>query len=159
MALTATTSPAALLLVCGEDEFSVKRLARDNFEQWCGGASVLDQEIIDASVSNSGEALKAVARLREALQTFPFFGGSKVIWFQNCNFLGDERTASIQAVSESLAELGQELKNFRWDTVRLLISAGKVDKRKTLYKTIEKIGAIQTLGGWSVADRECKAQS
>src|SRR5205814_10080168 len=114
MASSASKSPAVLLLVCGDDEFSVKRAARDSFEQWGEGASVLDQEIIDASVSNSGGALKAVARLREALQTFPFFGGSKVIWFQNRNFLGDERTASTQAVCESLLEWRQELQNFRW---------------------------------------------
>ena len=36
-------------------------------------------EIIDASVNNSGEALKALARLREALQTLLLFGGGKVI--------------------------------------------------------------------------------
>ena len=35
-----------------------------------------------------------MARLREALQTLPFFGSGKVVWLRDCNFLGDERTAS-----------------------------------------------------------------
>ena len=56
--------------------------------------------------SNSAEALKALARLARGLQTLPFFGSAKVVWLQNCNFLGDERNASTQAVTESLAGVG-----------------------------------------------------
>ena len=73
----------------------------------------MDHEIIEATVSNSGDALTALARLREALQTLPFFGSGKVIWLRDCNFLGDERAASAQAVTETLNELAEELKNFQ----------------------------------------------
>jgi DNA polymerase III delta subunit len=37
--------------------------------------------------------------------------------------------------------------------VRLLISAGKVDKRKTFYKTLEKLGKIESFAAWSVDDK------
>jgi DNA polymerase III delta subunit len=33
--------------------------------------------------------------------------------------------------------------------VRLLISAGKVDKRKSFYKTLEKLGPVEIFAGWS----------
>jgi len=66
-----------VLLVCGEDEFAVKQRAREVFQQWCETAGGSDHERIDASVNNSGEALKALARLRESLQTLPFFGGAQ----------------------------------------------------------------------------------
>ena len=92
----------------------------------------------------------AIARLREALQTLPFFGTGKVIWLRDCNFLGDERAASAQAVTESLADLAEELKNFAWSRnsgIRLFISAGKVDKRKTFFKTLDKIGSVESLRG------------
>ncbi|MBM3837344.1 MAG: DNA polymerase III subunit delta [Verrucomicrobia bacterium] len=140
-------------LVWGEDEFSVKQRARALYQQWCANCPGLDHEIIDASVSNSGEALNALAKLREALQTLPFFGRGKVVWFQNCNFLGDERAASAQAVTESLSALAQELKTFSWNGVRLLISAGKIDKRKTFYKTLEKIATVEAFAAWTVEDR------
>src|SRR6185312_6482466 len=107
----------------------------------------------------SGEALKALAKLREALQTLPFFGGGKVVWLQNCNFLGEERTASAQAVTETLGELAQELKAFRWENVRLLVSAGKVDKRKVFYKALEKIGTAENFAGWSAEDRDWADQA
>ena len=69
----------------------------------------MDHEMIDAAVSHSGDALKALAKLREAMQTLPFFGSGKVIWFQNCNFLSDERAATKEVI-ESLAGLADELK-------------------------------------------------
>jgi DNA polymerase-3 subunit delta len=76
---------------------------------------------------------------------------------KECNFLGEERTASAQAVTETLADLAEELKNFAWagnPGIRLLISAGKVDKRKTFFKTLDKIGLVENLAGWSVDDRD-----
>jgi DNA polymerase III subunit delta len=150
---SAKASPT-LMLVCGDDDFAVKQRAKQIYLQWSEELGGLDHEIIDASVNNSGEALKALARLREALQTLPFFGGAKAVWLQNCNFLGDERAASAAAVTETLAEIAQELKEFSWTSVRLLISAGKVDKRKAFFKTIDKLGAVETFAGWSVDDRD-----
>src|SRR5664280_785010 len=161
MPSTARPSSTPLWLVFGEDEFSVKQRARRLFQEWTDpkSAGVVEQEIIDAAVTNSGDALKALARLREALQTLPFFGDGKVVWMQNCNFLGDERTASARAVTETLAEISEELKNFSWDKVRLLISAAKVDKRKLFYKTLSKIGTVESFDAWSVDDRDWAEQA
>ncbi|HVM48721.1 MAG TPA: DNA polymerase III subunit delta [Candidatus Acidoferrum sp.] len=150
---------APLVLICGEDDFGVKQRAKQLYLQWTEELGGMDHEIIDASVSHSGEALKALAKLREALQTLPFFGTAKVVWLQNCNFLGDERAASTQAVTESLANLAQELKDFSWDNVRLLISAGKVDKRKAFYRALDKLGTVEALAGWSVDDRDWADQA
>jgi DNA polymerase-3 subunit delta len=148
-----------VVLVCGEDDYNVKQRAKQLYLQWSEELGGMDHEIIDASTANSGEALKALARLREALQTLPFFGGAKVVWLQNCNFLGDERAATAQAVTETLGEIAQELKDFSWNNVRLLISAGKVDKRKVFYKTIDKLGAVESFAGWSVDDRDWADQA
>ncbi len=148
-----------VLLVCGEDEFGVKQRAREIFQKWSEELDGMDHEMIDATVSNAGEALKCVAKLRAALQTLPFFGSGKVVWLKDCNFLGEERAASAQAVTETLADLSQELKAFVWQNVRLLISAGKVDKRKTIYKTLEKIGSVETFAGWSVEDKDWADQA
>lgn len=150
---------APLALICGEDEFAVKERAKQLYAQWSEELGGMDHEIIDASVSNSGEALKALARLREGLQTLPFFGSGKAVWLKNCNFLGDERAASAQAVTEALVELAQELKEFSWENVRLLISAGKVDKRKVFYKALDKLGTVENLKGWSVDDRDWAEQA
>jgi DNA polymerase-3 subunit delta len=144
----------SLALVCGDDEFAVKQRAKQLYLQWSEELGGVDHEIIEASVSNGADALTAIAKLREALNTLPFFGSGKVVWLRDCNFLGDERTASSQAITETLVELAEELKQFAWQNVRLLISAGKVDKRKTFFKTLDKIGSVETFSAWSADDKD-----
>ena len=158
MAASVPKQSAPLVLVCGEDDFAVKQRAKQIYLQWTEELGGMDHEIIDASVSHSGEALKALAKLREAMQTLPFFGTGKVIWLQDCNFLSDERAAT-KDVTESLAALADELKEFAWQNVRLLISAGKVDKRKGFYKALDKLGAVESFAGWSVDDRDWAGQA
>ena len=157
----AVTSAPSVSLVCGDDDFGVKQRARALYQQWGEELGGMDHEIIDASVNNSSEALRALAKLHEALQTLPFFGGAKVIWFQSCNFLDDDRTAKAKDVVAALAELAQTLKAFRWDGVRLLLSAGKVDKRKTLFKTLEKLGPVESFAALSMETKDwgVKAES
>lgn len=143
-----------LALICGDDDFAVKQRAKQIFTEWSAELGGMDHEIIDASVGNSGDALAALGKLREALQTLPFFGGGKAVWLRDCNFLGEERTASSQAVTEALAEMADELKSFPWQNVRLLISAGKVDKRKVFYKALEKTGSVESFSAWSQDDKD-----
>jgi DNA polymerase-3 subunit delta len=154
VAKTLSKPSAAVALVCGEDDFAVKQRARELYLKWTAELGGMDHEIIEGRASHSGEALKAIGKLREALQTLPFFGTAKVVWLQDCNFLSDERAASAAAVTESLVELAEELKAFDWQNVRLLISAGKVDKRKVFYKTLDKIGSVESFAAWSVDDRD-----
>ena len=153
MPAPAAKRAAPVSLICGEDDFAVKERAKALNAQWSQELGGMDHEIIDASVNNSGEALKAIGRLREALQTLPFFGSGKVVWLKDCNFLGDERAAQTSAVTETLAELAQELKEFQWQGVRLLVSAGKVDKRKVFYKALDKLGTVETFASLSVDEK------
>src|ERR1700744_1076547 len=143
-----------LSLICGDDDFAVKQRARQLYDQWSAELGGMDHEIIEATAANSGDALNAIGKLREALQTLPFFGSGKVIWLRDCNFLGEERAASAAAVTEALASLADELKNFSWQSVRLLISAGKVDKRKCFYKALDKLGTVESFTAWSVDDKD-----
>lgn len=152
---TARSTPAPVTLLWGEDDYVVQTRARQLFDEWRRTAPDAEVEILDARANHSAEALRALGRLREALQTLPFFGPEKLVWFRDCNFLGDDRTASAAAVTESLSALAQELKRFDWRGVRLLLSApGKVDKRRVFYKTLEALGSVEELPGLSAADRD-----
>jgi DNA polymerase-3 subunit delta len=114
----------------------------------------MDHEIIEASVNNGDEALKAIARWREALLTLPFFGSGKVVWFKDCNFLADDRVSAAAAVAAAVTEVALMLKDFDWRGVRLIISAAKVDRRKTFYKTLEKIGPVDICAALSLEDKD-----
>ena len=161
MAARSTSSAAAgpvtaapMTLVCGDDDFSVKQRARTLYEQWCAELGGMDHEVLDATAANAGEAQQRIARLLEALNTLPFFGGAKVVWFQNCNFLGEERTAGSASVTSALGELAETLKAFRWDGVRLLVSAGKPDKRRAFFKGFEKHGQVEVFEALSQDDKD-----
>jgi DNA polymerase-3 subunit delta len=41
----------------------------------------------------------------------------------------------------------------------LLVSAAKVDKRKVFFKTLDKIGTVESFAGWSVDDRDWANQA
>lgn len=152
---TARPSPAPVVLLWGEDDYAVQTRARQLFDEWRRAAPDAEVEILDARANNSAEALRALGRLREALQTLPFFGSEKLVWFRDCNFLGDDRTASAAAVTDSLSALAQEIKRFDWRGVRLLLSApGKVDKRRVFFKTLEALGPVEERPGLSAADRD-----
>ena len=120
-----------LCLVFGDEDFLVRDRAKQIYEGWCAAAGGMDHEVVDGTVRNADEALQALAKLNEALQTLPFFGGNKVVWLRGANFLGDDRTASSAAVTDRLTELAKSWESFDWQGVQLLISAGKVDKRKS----------------------------
>ncbi len=151
----ASANPAApVVLVCGDDDFTVKQRAKVLYDQWCGELGGMDHEIVDAVAANTGDALGRLNKLRAALDTLPFFGGAKAVWFRDCNFLGEDRTASSAAVTAALTEFAEMLKGFKWDGVRLLISAGKPDKRRSFYKTLEKLGTVESFVALSADDKE-----
>lgn len=145
---------APVMLVCGEEDFAVKARAKEVYQQWSEELGGIDHEIVDATAATANEAQAAIGKLHQALDTLPFFGGGKAVWFKDCSFLGDDRTAGSKAVTEALADLSKKLKTFQWEGVRLLVSAGKVDKRKSFYKTLNSIGNVEAFAGLSMDDRD-----
>ena len=139
------TRTKSVYLVGGADEYSVKETAGKLAEQLTPkGAGEFGTETIEGDAGNQDEALKILGRLREALNTFGLFGGGeKLVWLKNTNLLADNPTTRAEAAKEALAKLAELLKNGLTGGVTLLISAIGCDRRKTLYKTIEKLGEVQ----------------
>src|ERR1700731_4554247 len=64
-------------------------------------------ETIDGAADNADQAAARIRSTIEALRTLPFFGGEKLVWLKNANFLGDDqkaRSAAVQAALEELTE-------------------------------------------------------
>ncbi|HTS19144.1 MAG TPA: DNA polymerase III subunit delta [Verrucomicrobiae bacterium] len=144
--MPATAAKAkSIYLVGGADEFSIKETAAKLAEKLAPKkAGEFGLEIIDGSASNQDEALKVLSKLREALETVGLFGGGdKLVWLKSTDLLADNQTTRAEAVKEALAELADLLKNGLGDGVTLLISAIGCDRRKTLYKTLEKVGEVR----------------
>jgi DNA polymerase-3 subunit delta len=143
--MPATSTPVkSIYLVGGSDEFTIKETAGGLAEKLTpSGAGEFALEVIDGGAANQDEALKIIGRVNEALNSVSLFGDNKLVWLKNTNLLADERGVTAEAVKEALAALADKLKRGLPDGVRLLISAIGCDRRKTIYKTIEKLGEVQ----------------
>src|SRR5436309_7756771 len=75
--------------VVGSDESEVKRAAGELARELLpAGAGDFGMDAIDGAAGNADEAATRIHQTIEALLTLPFFGGEKLVWLKNANFLG-----------------------------------------------------------------------
>jgi DNA polymerase-3 subunit delta len=132
--------------VVGSDEAEVKRAAAELAAKLTPPeAGDFGLEVIDGAADNVEQAAARIRSTIEALQTLPFFGGSKLVWLKNANFLGETvigRAAGVQSVLDELADL---INADLGPGVVLLISAIDVDKRRSFYKSLARRAELQAI--------------
>ena len=142
--------------VVGSDDVEVKHTATELAEKLkSADAGEFGLETIDGAADNADQAAARIRSTIEALQTLPFFGGEKLVWLKNANFLGDDQKARSAAVQAALEELTETIEGGLGSDITLLISAIDVDKRRSFYKSIAKRAELQIFdkldssrGGW-----------
>jgi len=137
---------AKIHAVVGSDEAEVKRVAAELAERLTPpGLGDFGLEVIDGTADNAEQAETRIRSTIEALQTLPFFGGAKLVWLKNANFLGDTVIGRAAGVQSALEELTDLINADLGPGVVLLISAIDVDKRRSFYKSLIKRAEIQIL--------------
>ena len=132
--------------VVGSDESEVKRVAAELAAKLAPpDAGEFGIEVIDACADNVDQAVTKIRLTIEALQTLPFFGGGKLVWFKNANCLADSVIGRSTAVQSALEELAQLFETGLGEDVTLLISATETDKRRSFYKTLTKRAEVQVI--------------
>ena len=130
--------------VVGSDEGEVKRVAADLAQKLASpDAGDFGLEIIDGCADNVDQAAKSIRSAIEALQTLPFFGGAKLVWMKNANFLADSVMGRSATVLEALEELADIISRDFAEGITFLFSATEVDKRRSFYKTLGKRAEVQ----------------
>lgn len=139
------TQPQAICAVVGSDEAEVKRVALQySSEMAPAEAGDMGCEIVDGVADNADQAATRVHQSIEGLLTLPFFGGDKLVWLKNANFLGDSVMGRSSAVLEALEKLVDTLQAGLPPGVRFLLSATEIDKRRAFYKALGKLGTLET---------------
>src|ERR1700678_1525164 len=101
---------AAIRVVAGSDEAEVKRRAVELAETMAApDAGEFGRDIIDGAADNADHAASRIDETRQALLTLPFFGGEKLVWLKNANFLADTVLGRSNAVQEALERLQETL--------------------------------------------------
>jgi DNA polymerase III subunit delta len=138
------TAATNIYAVVGSDEAEVKRAAAELARNLTPpDAGDFGLEVIDGAVDNAEHAAARIRSAIEALQTLPFFGGSKVVWLKNANFLGDTQIGRAAGVQSALEELSELIENGLGYDVILLVSATEVDKRRSFYRSLVKRAELQ----------------
>ena len=136
---------ANVYAVVGSDESAVKAAAAELATRLAPAeAGDFGVEAIDACADNVDQAAARIRSAIEALQTLPFFGGGKLVWLKNANFLADNKLGGSAAVQEALEALSAALEgDLGGGEVRFLLSAPEVDKRRSFYKALTKRAELQ----------------
>jgi len=150
---------AAIRVVAGSDEAEVKRRAAELAGEMAGpDAGEFGRDIIDGAAEGVDQAVGRIHETRQALLTLPFFGGDKLVWLKNANFLADTVQGRSASVSDALENLQETLAGGLPDGVKFLLSAIEPDKRRTFYKALGKLTGIEVFdkvdssrSGWEEA--------
>jgi DNA polymerase-3 subunit delta len=160
MKIKAARKNANVYAVVGSDESAVKTAAADLATKLApADAGDFGVETIDACADNADQAAARIRSAIEALQTLPFFGGGKLVWLKNANFLSDNKLGGSAAVQEALEALSAALEgDLGQGEVKFLLSAPEVDKRRSFYKALAKRAELQVFdkldssrSGWEEA--------
>jgi DNA polymerase-3 subunit delta len=130
--------------VVGSDDGIVREKALNLYNQLTGGIDDgFTHETIDGIADNSDSAFEICSSTVQALQTLPMFGGDKVVWLRNANFLGDNVTGRSQRTEAGVERLRAALEGGMPNGVKFLLTAQGVDKRRAFWKFIEKAAEVQ----------------
>ncbi len=130
--------------VVGSDDGQVKARARAlAAELTPEGAGEFGVDTIDGSADNAEGAADRLAQATQAIQTLPFFGGAKLVWLKDVNFLADNVTGRANTVLDALESFKDLLSAGLPPGVTLLLSATDVDKRRSFYKALGKVGEVE----------------
>ncbi|MFA6959141.1 MAG: DNA polymerase III subunit delta [Opitutaceae bacterium] len=142
--------PAAqpFIFVCGADDFLVNRTGKSRYDELT--KDVTDEfarEILSGFANNVGEVESAINRFRESVQTVSMFGGKRVVWFKDVNFLSDSVTGRAESTLKLVEDLQELLASVDPEQVAVVITAAPVDRRRAFPKWCEKTADFTLVGG------------
>jgi len=142
--------PAAppFTFLCGADDFLVGRLGQQRFAALTADvADEFSREVLNGFAGNVSEVESAINRFRESVQTVSMFGGKRVIWLKDVNFLADSVTGRAESTLTLVEDLQQILAAVNPADTAVLITAAPVDRRRSFPKWCEKTADFTLVGG------------
>lgn len=139
----------AFAFICGPDDFLVNRIGKERFAALAAeaGADDMSREIVSGFANNVDEVETAVNRFREGVLTVPMFGGKRVVWFKDVNFLADSVTGRAEGTLKQVEALQELLARVNPDEVSVVVTAAPVDRRRSFPKWCEANADFELAGG------------
>ncbi len=139
-----TAASSNIVAVLGNDELRVKEAAlKLSREMAPEDTSGFGPDVIEGTAESAEHCSQIVRSTMDALQTLPFFGGGKLVWLKNANFLADSVVGRTNAAVEGMEMILDYLEKLPPE-IKFIISATAADKRRTAYKRLIKLADVQT---------------
>ena len=139
--------------ICGSDDFLVDRLGK---ERYAALTKEIDdefsQEVLSGFANNVSEVETAINRFRDSVQTVSMFGGRRVVWLKDVNFLADSVTGRADSTLKLVDDLKELLAAINPADTAVLITAAPIDRRRAFPKWCEKNGDFTLVGGGDDGD-------
>lgn len=134
--------------ICGADDYLVGRVGRERHDALA--AVVTDEfarETVNGFAANVGEVESAVNRFRDAVQTVSMFGGRRLVWLKDVNFLADTVTGRAESTLRLVEDLQAILDSVNPAETLVLVTATPLDRRRSFAKWCEKTADFALVGG------------
>ncbi|MFZ4763696.1 MAG: DNA polymerase III subunit delta [Roseimicrobium sp.] len=139
-----STRASNFVAILGTDEARMKEAALKLSQELApADAGDFGVDVIEGIAESADHCAQIVRRTLEALQTLPFFGGGKLVWLKNANFLAENQVGRTNAATEGMEAILDYVEQQLPSEVVFLLSASVVDKRRSAYKRLQKLADVR----------------
>ena len=135
-------SDPCLIAVVGDDDYIVRQRAKEIYDGLLSDfPNELSREVIDGRADKVESVVHTLQEARSAAGTLSLFGGGKLIWLNEINFLNQSKTGSAQGTKDAL----DSFKSFAESLVgsKIIISACPVHRNHSFVKWLQKNAAYE----------------
>ena len=128
--------------VVGDDDYVVRQRAKEIFDKHIEQfPDDLSREQIDARADKVGDVEEILNEVKTAGQTLSLFGGGKLIWINEANFINQTRVGAAQGSKDALESIKKFLQDLG-ETV-VILSACPVHRAHSFIKWLQKNAAYE----------------
>jgi DNA polymerase-3 subunit delta len=145
-------STSSLCAIIGDDDYLVRQRAKEVFDEWSKDfPDDLSREIIDGRADRVDDVERLLTEAKAATTTLSLFGGGKLVWINEANFINQSKTGGSQGAKNALENTKGFLQNL--GDSKLLLSACPVHRGHAFVKWLQKHSDFQDLSKGVKEDR------
>ena len=135
----------SLHAVLGDDDYLVRQRAKEIYDGHSKDfPDDLSREIIDGRADRVEDVERILTEARSACQTLSLFGGGKLVWINEANFLNQTKTGAAQGSKEALEASKPFLENL--GESKLILSACPIHRNHAFIKWLKSNSTCEDRG-------------
>lgn len=127
----------SLCAIIGDDDYIVRKKAKEVFDDWTKDfPDDLSREIIDGRADRVDDVLRILSEAKAASTTLSLFGGGKLVWINEANFINQNKTGAAKGAKDALEDAKVFLEKL--EDSRVILSASPIHRGHSFVKWLQK---------------------